>query len=90
LREIISNIQNWSLENHILRQDEVANFVHLTKGRKYSVLLPLLGLDNLEYAVNNLQSLIKAINEVSKRELVSNKIGSLVGRVNRYFKSSDF
>jgi len=31
-------LQSWDLERLILRQDEVAQFIHATKGEKYSVL----------------------------------------------------
>lgn len=50
-------IQNWNVESHILRQDEVSRFIHYTKGQKYSALLPLLGLSNLEQAAENLRQL---------------------------------
>lgn len=88
--ELQSVMQRWPLENHLLRQDEVANFVHLTKGQKYSVLLPLLGLDNLEYASNNVKDLLRAINDQSKIELVRSKIGYLSERTNRYFQSDEY
>lgn len=45
----------------VLRQDEVSDFVHSTKGQKYSVLLPLLGLAHLETAAENFRQLGKAI-----------------------------
>lgn len=50
-------IQSWNVDSHILRQDEVSRFIHYTKGEKYSVLLPLLGLGNLEQATENLRQL---------------------------------
>lgn len=50
-------IQSCNVESHLLRQDEVSRFIHYTKGQKYSVLLPLLGLDNLEQAAENLHQL---------------------------------
>lgn len=40
-----------------MRQDEVSRFIHYTKGQKYSALLPLLGLGNLEQAAENLRQL---------------------------------
>jgi hypothetical protein len=45
--DIASMVQSWDLRRFILRQDEVARFIHATKSEKYSVLLPLLGLDAL-------------------------------------------
>lgn len=45
----------------VLRQDEVSEFIHATKGEKYSVLLPLLGLEHLEVAAENLHQLARRI-----------------------------
>lgn len=59
----IDSIQSWKLEQLILRQDEVARFVLKPKGDKYSVLLPLLGLQNLEQAASNLDALNRFIVE---------------------------
>jgi hypothetical protein len=49
----------------VLRQDEVSHFVHSTKGEKYSVLLPLLGLGHLEAAAENFRQLGRAIRKQS-------------------------
>ncbi|MFN8400078.1 MAG: AAA family ATPase [Anaerolineales bacterium] len=59
-------INTWSYRSTILRQDEVATFVHDTKGDKYSALLPLLGLDELVTTAENLKLLIKSIETNSK------------------------
>lgn len=72
--DFLKEVQNWEIEQFILRQDEVSAFIHDTKSQKYSVLLPLLGIENLEQAAENLhklqQNLDKAIlspkNEVLK------------------------
>jgi len=61
----IDFIQSWKLEQLVLRQDEVARFVLKHKGDKYSALLPLLGLQNLEQAASNLSTLNKYIVERS-------------------------
>lgn len=63
--ELVDSIQTWKLEQLILRQDEVARFVLKAKGDKYSALLPLLGLENLEEAASNLSALNKHIVERS-------------------------
>jgi len=62
---LIAEIQNWDLERFILRQDELANFICMSKGQKYSVLLPLLGLEHFEHAAENLRQLQMAIEEMS-------------------------
>lgn len=64
--DLVAFIQSWQLERLTLRQDEVANFVHETKGGKYSVLLPLLGLENLETAAENLHKLRQIVSDRGK------------------------
>ncbi len=58
-------MRTWDYRRTVLRQDEVAEFVHDTKGEKYSVLLPLLGLHQMEVAAENLRQLAKSIEEQS-------------------------
>jgi len=48
-----------------LRQDEVAEFIRSRKGEKYSGLLPLFGLHDLEVAIENLRQLVRAIERKS-------------------------
>jgi len=65
-------VQAWKVDQLLLRQDEVANFIHATKGEKYSVLLPLLGLEHLEQAADNLHQLqqkVTAISELTRKEV---------------------
>lgn len=59
-------INTWDYRRTILRQDEVSEFIHATKGIKYSALLPLLGLDQMELAAENLRQLGKEIQERAK------------------------
>jgi predicted nucleic acid-binding protein len=54
-------MRDWDLGRTILRQDEVARFIHGTKGEKYSALLPLFGLQELEVAAQNVRQLAKEI-----------------------------
>lgn len=35
-------VQSWDIKNHILRQDEVSQFIQCPKGEKYSTLLPVI------------------------------------------------
>ena len=58
-------MNTWNYRRTVLRQDEVATFVNDTKGDKYSVLLPLLGLDQMAMAAENLRQLVKAIEQNS-------------------------
>jgi energy-coupling factor transporter ATP-binding protein EcfA2 len=66
---ILDLVQSWQIERLLLRQDEVASFIMETPGGKYSVLLPLLGLDGFECAADNMNKLKKQIGDVSKFEV---------------------
>jgi hypothetical protein len=52
----------------VLRQDEVAEFIRSSKGGKYSALLPLFGLHELEVAAENVRQLARAVEQQSKLE----------------------
>lgn len=82
--ELVKTIQSWKIENVILRQDEVSKFIHLTKGAKYSVLLPLLGLEELEKAANNFKRLYRRIKDDSKEEAVRNRLDQLNVSIRKY------
>src|SRR5262249_15927070 len=56
----------WDYRRTVLRQVEVAAFIHDTKGGKYSALLPLLGLHQMEIAAENLRQVAKAMEGLSK------------------------
>jgi DNA repair exonuclease SbcCD ATPase subunit/ribosomal protein S27AE len=58
-------MQTWDYRRTVLRQDEVAAFIRDTKGVKYSALLPLLGLHQMEVAAENLRQLAKSVEEQS-------------------------
>lgn len=59
-------MNTWNYGRTVLRQDEVAAFIHDTKGGKYSALLPLLGLHQMEIAAENLQQLAKSVEQQSE------------------------
>lgn len=59
-------MRTWDYRRTVLRQDEVAAFIHDTKGGKYSALLPLLGLHDMEVAAENLRQLAKSVEQQSK------------------------
>lgn len=54
---LLERIRGWNLKRTVLRQDEVADFIDATKGEKYSVVLPLLGLSEFETVAENLRKL---------------------------------
>ncbi len=51
----------WEYRQTVLRQNEVSEFIHDTKGKKYSALLPLFGLHKMEVAAENLRKLSKSV-----------------------------
>ena len=59
-------MNKWDYRQTVLRQSEVSDFIHDTKGKKYSALLPLFGLHNLEIAAQNLRQLPKSIETEAK------------------------
>ena len=61
-------IKTWDYARTVLRQDEVAHFIQDTKGNKYSVLLPLLGLGRMEVTAENLRQLARSVEGESKLE----------------------
>ena len=62
----------WEYRQTVLRQNEVSEFIHDTKGKKYSALLPLFGLHKMEVAAENLRKLSKSIE--TEARLSENKI----------------
>lgn len=60
------DIGAWDYRRTVLRQDEIARFIASSKGSKYSDLLPLLGLHDLEIAAENVRQLIKTTEKESK------------------------
>ena len=52
--EFISTIQSWEIAHHLLRQNEIAEFINKSKTQKYSVLSPLLGLAPFEQIADNI------------------------------------
>ena len=60
------DMPNWEYKQTVLRQDEVSRFIHDTKGDKYSALLPLFGLEQMETTAENLRQLAKSVETESK------------------------
>lgn len=60
-----ADLETWDYRRTVLRQDELSAFIHQTKGGKYSALLPLLGLQELEIAAENLRQLARSIEQES-------------------------
>ena len=59
-------MNEWDYRQTVLRQSEVSEFIHARKGDKYSALLPLFGLHNMEIAAENLRQLAKSMETEAK------------------------
>jgi len=80
------NITQWLYQHTILRQNELADFIADTKGGKYSSLLPLLGLSDLEIAAENLRKLEKAISDEFDLTVKKDILKDINNRANKIFK----
>jgi DNA repair exonuclease SbcCD ATPase subunit len=78
------------LERFVLRQDEVAKFIHATKGDKYSALLPLLGLEEMENAAENFKNLRKTVEVRSDVILDRQKLDQFKILVSRYINDISY
>lgn len=67
----------WDCGRIILRQDEVANFIHAPKSEKYSAVLPLIGLSPLENVAVNAHALIRKVQDQSDLERKKGKLEQL-------------
>ena len=61
-----TSLDEWEYRQTILRQNEVSAFIHNTKGEKYSALLPLFGLENMEIAAENIRQITRAVRSEAK------------------------
>ena len=66
---MVSKVGAWDYRRTVLRQEEVVEFIRETKGEKYSALLPLFGLHEMELAAENLRQVAKNVESLSQVEL---------------------
>lgn len=57
-------VSSWDYRRTALRQEELSDFIRATKGDKYSTVLPLLGLGQLERMAQNLHKLAQEIERI--------------------------
>lgn len=90
IEEGTEDIKTWDYRQTILRQDEVAMFIHHSKGEKYSTLLPLLGLDKLEFTAENLRQLAKSVKSQTKLNDIETSLAQIeVERKSIFGEESD-
>lgn len=80
--DLLTTIQEWDMQRHILRQDEVSDFIHLTKSKKYSVLSPLLGLQEYEEIAQNMVRIRDSILETSQYQMLQGELVTIREEIN--------
>ena len=85
--EFLKDIQSWQIAQHLLRQNEVANFIEKSKSEKYSVLSPLLGLDYYEQIADNISLIKNQVVRESKLEYLKGVLATITDEVKPHFPS---
>jgi len=80
--ELLAAVQEWDVKRHILRQDEVSDFIRQTKSKKYSALSPLLGLQKYEETAQNMVRIRKSILEKSQYQMLQGKFATIQDEIN--------
>ena len=73
-------MSTWEYKRTVLRQNEVSEFIHGTKGEKYSALLPLFGLHKMEVAAENCRKLARTVQVESELIEKKNKLKQVDNR----------
>jgi energy-coupling factor transporter ATP-binding protein EcfA2 len=79
--DLLTVVQEWDVQRHILRQDEVSDFIHLTKSKKYSVLSPLLGLQKYEEIAQNMVRIRDSVLEASQYQMLQSEFNIIRGEI---------
>ena len=85
--EFLEDIQSWLIAQHLLRQNEIANFIEKRKSEKYSVLSPLLGLDYYEQIADNISLIKNQVVRESKLEYLKAVLARINDEVKTHFPS---
>ncbi|WP_444666021.1 hypothetical protein [Cereibacter changlensis] len=81
-------ISGWSYRTVALRQEELSEFIRASKGEKYSAVVPLLGLSDLEAAAENLRRLPKVIEQESQLQKLRAQIDTATTKRKEVFGSA--
>ncbi len=71
------SLHAWDYRRTVLRQGEVVEFIQDTKGGKYSALLPLFGLQQMEVAAENLRQVARNVESLSQLEQRKATLGQI-------------
>jgi hypothetical protein len=85
----ISTVQSWQLGQHLLRQNEIADFIEKRKKEKYSELSPLLGLDYYEQIASNIFSIRSQVESESNINYLKGAEVTQRGDILKYFPDLD-
>ena len=83
-------MRTWQYRQTVLRQDEVAAFIRDRKADKYSALLPLFGLDQMEVAADNLRKLTIAMESESNLANLKAQITQVQARQKEVFGADSY
>lgn len=70
-------LDDWDCGRIVLRQEEVAAFIYATKSKKYSALLPLIGLGPFENIAVNIHALARKVRDESSIERKRGRLDQL-------------
>jgi energy-coupling factor transporter ATP-binding protein EcfA2/DNA-directed RNA polymerase subunit RPC12/RpoP len=87
--DLLTAIQEWDVQRHILRQGEVSDFIHLTKSKKYSVLSPLLGLQEYEEIAQNMVRIRDSVLETSQYQMLQGEFVTIRDEINEVLPNVD-
>jgi uncharacterized Zn finger protein (UPF0148 family) len=86
---LLTTVQEWDVKRHILRQDEVSDFIHSTKSEKYSTLSPLLGLQEYEDVAQNLVRVRDGVIKKSSYDMLQGEFAVIRDELNEFFPTTD-
>lgn len=84
-----SALDGWDLRRTVLRQDELAQFVASNKAEKYSALLPLLGLSDIEVVAQNIRGVARKVRELAQLEHSQGQVHEIRSRISEAFGSTE-
>ena len=87
--DLLTAVQEWDVQRHILRQDEVSDFIHLTKSKKYSVLSPLLGLQKYEEIAQNMVRIRDSVLEISQYQMLQGEFATIRDEISEVLPNVD-
>jgi DNA repair exonuclease SbcCD ATPase subunit len=87
--EILKDVHEWDVRRHILRQDEVSEFIRSSKSEKYSTLSPLLGLQSCEDLAQNIAKVRDNVLKKTKLEVLKDEKSKLQLELAGFFNSME-